>query len=569
MLGRHTLYKIRRFVIAPFRPVPKTPVNPEFLQANAVAGTEPLRPELSGLRLRPALTPRPLARRLVDLKYRWQPSSEYRRRQTEMREVNRWLKCQPRRQVPLPPIFAYIEETDVSPTRLKPWIRGEEQEQHSPTATALPAYDRDLEEAARLHGVRLLQPRIPALDREDVLGERPLLPRKYREFLRHSPYPRLAAGIVAGTLTILSVLWFSQLQQAEAVAAGRFHRVQNAFQRELAGVRSYGVDPRALQALALRSHALRTAQAPVGPLSGRARVRFYGAQEHAYRSLLRSVRSLERRALRYWTWREGVAYAALVEATGDANNAGLQEALPAIPPCETPACYRTAVAAQTARTDWLRQTAATLHVYAAAVATSADPAITAGDELQKARSLQAVLPASAPSPIRTASLDGMYATAAGPAGYARVGALAQLDVDALQADLVRTLPGRAVVVSTGDQEVTCYQQGRAVFRSPVTSGSDTPTGIFHVQAKQSSLPALYWSLSGRSFRYRYGALPDWMPFDGQAALQAAPWRTVFGPGSDAFQPGYAPSTPESVDLPPSAAGFLFSWVSVGTEVIVY
>ena len=568
MLERHTIRRVWRVVTAPFRhAVAESPATPEFQQVNAVCGIEPLRPELSGLRVRsPVRAPGRMACLLVNLRYRWRPSAEYRRRQAEMQELNRWLKRLPRKLGMLPPI-SYVDETAVFPLRFQPLLDGPNSQ-----LSARGDVTRelgDLEAVARLHTVRTIQPRLPEPDPEYLLAFRPLLPRHYRQFLRHSLYLRLGAGLAAVVATIAGILWVSQIQQAEAIAAGRFHVARHAFQAELDSARAYGVDPRVLWPLEVRSRALNRLQAPSSLIPTRARARFYSAQERRYTTLLYVLRRLERQALRYWTWREGSAYAALVEATREANRMGLPETLPPVPSCQTPHCYRVAVGAQSGRAAWLGQTAATLRVYGAAVLASEDPAFTAGNELQEARTLHAILPGWATPPARLANLDGMYATAARPAEYARVGALAHLDVDALRTDLVRALPPRAVVVSVEEQELTCYDHGRAACRSPVSVDSVTPTGIFHIQAKQISLPALYWHRFGNRLVYRNGALPDWMPFSGGAALQGAPWRSVFGPGSDAFLPLYTPFTPGSVDLPPATARFVFGWVAVGTEVVVY
>jgi lipoprotein-anchoring transpeptidase ErfK/SrfK len=194
-----------------------------------------------------------------------------------------------------------------------------------------------------------------------------------------------------------------------------------------------------------------------------------------------------------------------------------------------------------------------------------------------ARSLSAILPAWAPTPARITELDGMYATAAGLDGYTRVGALGRLDVDALRAALMRILPSRAIVISTEEQSLTCYERAKVVCSSPVTAGSATPTGIFHIQVKQASISTLYWNRTGDSFQYRPGFLPDWMALSQSAAdpgssgmaLQGAPWRAVFGLGSDVWDPAYAPSTPGSIDLPPGTAAFIFRWAPIGTEVVVY
>jgi hypothetical protein len=208
----------------------------------------------------------------------------------------------------------------------------------------------------------------------------------------------------------------------------------------------------------------------------------------------------------------------------------------------------------------LRETVATLRVYGAVIQRSPDPAAAAGAEVQEAHVLQSVLPAWATPPARLAALDGMLATE--PTEYARTGALGRLDVDALQADLLHTLPPRAVTVSLGQQQLVCYQRGKAVYRTPVVA--NTPTGLFHIQAKQSTLPALFWD--GRV--YRAGIISDWLPISSTAALRAAPWRTTFGLGSSATT-GVAPITPGAIDLPSRAAAFLYMWTSVGTEVVVY
>jgi len=581
MIVRQVIQAVRRHIpfarSAYYRPIPPLRSSHEFRQVNAVAGRRPLKPALSGLRIRyPFSAPQRTSRRrsdgpaATDMDCRWRPSAEYWRRRKELVEMNRWLREQPRRLSTLPPILFYGEEYEISPRRFQPTLDLEKQED-----SVLAAGD----EVVRLHAVRIIRPRLPGFNGEDLLVSRPLLPRRYREFFRRSLYPKLVLGLIGGAVAAFGILWVTQLQQAEAVAAGQFHLARHAFQAELDAARAYGLDPGVLRPLQLQARRLDAIQAPEGLIS-RARERFYKERARDYRLLLRTVRRLEQQALHYWAGRESGAYAALAKATDAAHSAGLAIALPSIPACGTPRCYRAAVSGQTARAAWLRQTVATIGVYEAAVLKSLDPVSTAGSALQKARSLSAILPSWAAPPVRIANLDGMYATASNPADDARVGALAHLDADALQADLMRTLPGRAIVVSVEDQKVTLYQRGKAVYQSLVTADIATPTGIFHIQAKEVSIPALYWNRAGTSYRYHYGSLPDWMPFSGPSvrgapsgsgwvSLQGAPWRGVFGPGSDSVQPAYAPSTPGSVDLPPAAAGFLFGWASVGTEVVVY
>lgn len=568
---RQAIQALRRLAGAPFRGSKVTGQGPEeadLPRVNALAGTEPIKPELSGLRIRyPSGMPPQLRKLRIQLSYRWQPSDDYRRREVEMRKMNAALKHRLDASGPPPPVLSYPEQLDptspqkMEPTRIvqPPWRRRRKE----------PPRDlSDLDAVQRLRPTWLIEPR----PTDDDLGAylsvpRTLISPQYRRRLRSSPYPWAAAVALLLCLGGLGTVWMRGLHQAEAVALGRYHNARHAFQTQLDVALVYGVDPRVLQPLETRARALEARSAPAGlSVIARSRVRFYSKQERDYRSLLRRLRRLERRARWYWTWREGQTYASLVRAAKEAQALGLQQTVSRVPNCGTPKCYRAVVYRQEARAGWLRQTANTLRVYGAAMAAAPDPATAAGIYAQEARSLIALLPFRATVPARIPVLDGMYATATTAREYARVGALAHLDVDALRAELVRALPARALVVSTEEETLTCYARGRAVRRSLVATDSSTPTGIFHIQARQASVPAVYWDSFGG---YRDGTLLDWMPFSRSAAFQAAPWRRVFGPNSDAAPPLFAPSTPGSVDLPPAAAAFLFRWAPVGTEVVVY
>jgi hypothetical protein len=117
---------------------------PEFPVVNRPAGVEPLRPELSGLALRP---PPSVTSTVTAPVYRWQPSPEYRRRRHELRAANLTLRSQ-RSELPLlPPLLTYGEERDAMvPLRRQPLLA---------RAQADPERDlRDLETEARLHLAR-------------------------------------------------------------------------------------------------------------------------------------------------------------------------------------------------------------------------------------------------------------------------------------------------------------------------------------------------------------------------------------------------------------------------------
>ena len=450
MLVRRAIRGFRRYVGAPVRRArppslsPRHPrQRPEFPQVNARVGIEPVRPELSGLRLHYPPVPRRVTRLLIHLAYRWHPSGEYRKRQVEMRLMNQMLRLQKDDTSALPPILSYTEQTDIAPVRVQPIL--------DPSAGDRPLRDlprdlTDLESVERLRRPRVIQPRLSGPDPDYLLTYRPLLPRQYRHFLRYSPYPRVVAGVAAAVTAVGAFLWVSRLQQAEAVAAGRARVVRHTFEAQLVGARSYGLDARDLRALAARARGLGTLQKPVGLVTTRSDVQFYYQQVHAYAALLRDLHRLERRALRYWTWREGTTYAALVSAIRDGNNLGLEEARPAAPACSTPACYRRTVRSQAGMIAWLQQTGKTLRAYGGAIAVYPDPASAAGSVVQEADNLAAVVPRTQP-PVAMARFDGLYATASDSAGYAQAGSLAHLDRDALEASLVRALPERAITIT--------------------------------------------------------------------------------------------------------------------------
>lgn len=569
-IGR-ALRGFRRLIAAPFssaRPAVRPRVHPrprpEFPRVNARAGVVPIHPELSGLRIRRASIPRRAGRLLIQPVYRWRPSGEHRRRQVEIRLMNQWLKHDRRHLDQLPPILSYPEEADVLPTRLHPML--DPRLQDGP----LRELPRDLAELEQpgSRPPRIIGPRVTGPDPEYLLAYRPLLPRQYREFLRTSPYPRLLACLVAVVTAIGSFLWISNLQQAEAVAAGKAQAARHAFELQIDAARAYGLGAANLRRLGARAAALRAAGPPTALIPSHARVRYFRDQARSYARLLRELRAMERAAFQRWRMAEIATYTSLTQAVTDVNGLGMSRPIPAVPACSTPACYRRAVAAQRVQASWLRETAGTLHRYGAQTGSSADPASTAGTELQEAHNLLALVPRAA-LPVDMDRLDSLYASATDGPHYARVGALAHLDRDTLAGALTRALPARAIVVSVESGTLTCYSHGRPVVTTAATAGSATPTGVFHVVEKQRSLSSLYWNRAGAYARYRYGSIPDWMPFSGDSALQAAPWRLTFGAGTLDAVGAYVPDTPGSVDLPPAAADRVFAWATTGTEVLLY
>src|SRR5579884_2041311 len=165
-----------RLSVVPARRVPDPPLRPRILpelpQVNARAGTEPVRPELSGLRLHTPAVPRRAARLL----------------NVRLRHSHHELEMPP-------PILTYpVAEPQVRPTRLQPML---DPEVRDGPLRELPRDVSDLDWQRGPRRARVLQPRVNALEPEDLLAYRPILPKQYRQFLRHSPYPRVAAVSVA------------------------------------------------------------------------------------------------------------------------------------------------------------------------------------------------------------------------------------------------------------------------------------------------------------------------------------------------------------------------------------
>jgi len=500
--------------------------------------------------------------------YRWHPSREHRRRQAEIREMNQTLGRGETALPGQPPILYYASHADETPVK----AGGREEKGVRVLRRWRPAGARDLsdfEEAARPRRAWLLEPKVPETDQEYFRPYRRLLTRAHRRFLLQSPYARAAAITGLACVAFFSALWMTETQKAEALASGRLRQEQKVFEGQLRGAAAFGVDSHALQPLEERAWELETRQPPSGLIAARLRIGFYDEQTGEYRRLEQRLQIGRRQAWQYWSWKETQAYATLARAVQEGRDAGLREKLADIPPCTTAACYQQAVGSEEGETSWIRATVADEKRYQATIQASTDPISAAATRLEAARNLQASFPAFNSLPVRLEVLDGMYATAASVGDYARIGALGQIDATAIRDAVVRKHAGRIITVSTEEQELTAYQAGQAVYRASISSGLQVPTGVFHIGEKEPALGATYWYRVGRLWENRYGILPDWMSFSGQAALQAAPWRTVFGPGAQGAVGGYAPSTPYSIDVPVPAAHYLYGWSPVGAEVVIY
>lgn len=130
---------------------------------------------------------------------------------------------------------------------------------------------------------------------------------------------------------------------------------------------------------------------------------------------------------------------------------------------------------------------------------------------------------------------------------------------------------KRITINVGRERLRAWEGNRVVLVTPVTTGDralPTPLGRFTVYAKFS--PYTMVSPWPRGDWRWYP--PSWMNFAMEFAqgyfIHDAPWRSVYGPGSNSgTQPGtnYG-GTHGCVNVPYSAMRFLYSWATPGTVV---
>lgn len=134
--------------------------------------------------------------------------------------------------------------------------------------------------------------------------------------------------------------------------------------------------------------------------------------------------------------------------------------------------------------------------------------------------------------------------------------------------------GKLIVVVLHQQRLYAYSGTHLVLQTLVTTGNPslpTPTGNYHVMARYHPFEFISPWPVGSPYYYA----PSWVQYallfrEGGYFLHDAPWRSVFGPGSNGpGQPGtdYG-GTHGCVNIPPSAMTFLWNWTPIGTPVDV-
>jgi lipoprotein-anchoring transpeptidase ErfK/SrfK len=134
---------------------------------------------------------------------------------------------------------------------------------------------------------------------------------------------------------------------------------------------------------------------------------------------------------------------------------------------------------------------------------------------------------------------------------------------------------RRIVVSLSTEKLVAYEGDKVFLTSLVTTGNKalpTPTGTFHIMAKLHPFTFISPWPKSSPYYYKPSKTQFAMLFrEGGYFIHDAPWRTAFGPGTNA-----AVGTPGSnytgthgcVNVPSNVAARLFAWAPIGTVVEV-
>ncbi len=127
--------------------------------------------------------------------------------------------------------------------------------------------------------------------------------------------------------------------------------------------------------------------------------------------------------------------------------------------------------------------------------------------------------------------------------------------DAQAAAALQARRGKWIEVVIAEQRLTAWENGRAVMSTPVSTGTrrtPTPRGTFRIYSK-------YVKQRMRGPDYDLPNVPYVMYFRrGGYALHGAYWHSSFG----------QPMSHGCVNLPTSAAAWLYHWAPRGTIVVI-
>jgi lipoprotein-anchoring transpeptidase ErfK/SrfK len=126
--------------------------------------------------------------------------------------------------------------------------------------------------------------------------------------------------------------------------------------------------------------------------------------------------------------------------------------------------------------------------------------------------------------------------------------------------------GRYIEVNLSKQHLWVWEDHQVIYESPITSGAagaglGTVTGLFSIYYKTTNT-----HLVGYQYGYNYDVpVKYWMPFYSGYGLHDAVWRNGNFGGPDYYYGG----SHGCVNLPDSAAEFIYNWSTIGTPVWVH
>lgn len=141
---------------------------------------------------------------------------------------------------------------------------------------------------------------------------------------------------------------------------------------------------------------------------------------------------------------------------------------------------------------------------------------------------------------------------------------------------VPQMSGQVVLVSLTQQWLWAYQNQRLALATPVTTGMPqlpTPTGVYHISMKEANV----WFYSPWPYGSPYYYTPEHVDYAmlfraGGFYLHAAAWRHAFGPGTNVPHTNpdgtHETGSHGCVNMPVAAAGALYSWIGIGTTIII-
>jgi lipoprotein-anchoring transpeptidase ErfK/SrfK len=136
--------------------------------------------------------------------------------------------------------------------------------------------------------------------------------------------------------------------------------------------------------------------------------------------------------------------------------------------------------------------------------------------------------------------------------------------------------GKVILVSLSKQWLWAYTNKVAIFNTPVTTGQpdlETPTGTYHVYLKETNVVFHSPWPKGSPYYYEDEHINYALEFHtGGFYIHDAPWRKVFGPGSNV--PHAAPDDTQEtgshgcVNVPTSSGTWLYDFAPIGTTITI-